>query len=598
MKRFYCNGILIFQIAFLICVTKGERITNAEIEGNFKHCELNEPLHHIDVNSLCDDDGISDQQEDWKNRKPGKTLSKTKEEAMIFVKHHYLVEGHGYKCSMKINQYKLEKDWLFAKHVDVSSKYVPLTRFDCLNMVESDKCGEKTMKCHNKDECFYEEPLDPRDEPSWLSITRPTQHVCSYKKIIILGKDNSTKLFKNAQSKCTANEHECILENSIVIWNKNIVRTCMFESVLYINDLMIHVQGKTLLYESKINHFLFKATLEEEKACDNIYFKKTIEGLYLVILSSYNRTKEIFKSPKGNLNINHLQDNDIREFMLAEVDYEKKNMLATISRTACSALINTIRSSIDATDKFLVINEFGLNDITVYINDGVPYLPVCTNVTKIEVLSTTSQCYRDIAVKYKIGYREINGFLRPSSILSQFSIIDDCKKNNKNLLIESGSVIVKRKSNKVIIEKYDKRLATRLRIPFLQEGSLNELFKHNQLLINASSSLEQMEEMIAIKEQDFTFFVKGNENIESNTASEESQITNFFSNVFNFLKSITGKIFSFIKYTFLTLLIILLALVLGYCIIWFVGYCLKNKPKVINMVYKRAYPEQVMPSVP
>lgn len=593
------NRVVLLINLFILCtimVIKGKILNDDLIGGNFKHCELNEPLHHIALDSLCDDDGISTQKENTATNFNEESASLfIKHVAMIHIKHHFVVEGHGFRCSMRVNQFVLEMDFFFQKHVDVSSKNVPLSRFDCLKMIESDKCGDLIMNCTNKDDCYYEEPRHSKDDPRWWSITTPTQRVCSYKKTIILAKTNDTKVFKNAKNGCTAFDLECNLENSIIIWNKDIVKECMFESVLYVTDLMLTSEGTSLLYESKKNRFLFKLTGNVEYACGNISFYETLEGLYVVLMSKSEEYFDHIKFPEGNANIKHLQDNDVREFMLAEVDYDKKNMLSTISKVACSSLVNTLRSSIDKQDKFLVINEFGLNDITLYINDGIPYLPTCTNVSMIEVINYTDKCYRDFAVKYKMGGNEMSGFLRPNNILSQFSVIDDCKKNDKNLVIESGHVMIKRKERNVTVEQYDMHLAVQLRIPFLQKGSLNELFKHHQLLVNGSSSLENVEEMISIKEQDDIFYVKGDEPLEYIPVPKANGPTLFFKTVFNFIKNITGKIWNFIVYSIVG---IVLAVGLGYCILKSTGYICKNKSR-INMRYRKARPESVeMISIP
>jgi hypothetical protein len=166
------------------------------------------------------------------------------------------------------------------------------------------------------------------------------------------------------------------------------------------------------------------------------------------------------------------------ELMPGRIDYEKRHMLATIASVACSSLFNTISSQINSHDRFIVLSVFSITDAVIYIKNGLPYLPICSDVSTIQVLETTDACYRDFAVKYKVGSNEVNGFLRDRNILSQFSEIVDCKTNDKNLVIEGSSVKLKRKNRGVISEDFDTRLATK---PFLQNGFLNDIFQHNQL---------------------------------------------------------------------------------------------------------------------
>jgi hypothetical protein len=434
--------------------------SQVSVHGNFKHCVLTEPLHHISFDDLCDDDGVTNRQADvargWNNDgcddcKHREQLTASVSTAMIFIKHHFLIEGYGFKCTMKINTLTWDNDIIGQVHKSTSFRVVALTRFDCLNMVEADMCGEEKMNCNSKEECYYETPERTMQQPKWLRSIQNTQNVCFYTRVSVLGKNEDSKLFKDAKSKCTASDLECVLDHSIVIWNKGIVKSCIFESVLYIDDLTTPYPGQNNLFESKKNRFLFKLTNEVETACEGINFIKSLEGLYLVPLTGNYKHHEAIQFPKSSVSIEQLQDNDIREFMLAEADFDKLNLLSTIARTACSSLINSIRSHIDAQDKFIVINEFGLTDAILYINDGLAYLPVCSNVSTIQVLERTTECYKDFAVKYRVNEKEINGFLRTSNILSQFSDMVDCKTTDKNLVLERSSVRLRRKQQVVIV---------------------------------------------------------------------------------------------------------------------------------------------------
>ena len=51
---------VLIVILTIIAFVSGRLLKNGIIEDNFKHCELNQPLHHIDLNSLCDNDGLTE----------------------------------------------------------------------------------------------------------------------------------------------------------------------------------------------------------------------------------------------------------------------------------------------------------------------------------------------------------------------------------------------------------------------------------------------------------------------------------------------------------------------------------------------------------
>jgi hypothetical protein len=578
--------------------------SHVTINGNFRKCVLTEPQHHVSLNTLCDDDGISIQQEDFqgdpnnscKDCIPKDLLSATVSTALIFIKHHFLIQGHGYKCSMKINTLTWDNDFIGEVHKSTSFRLVPLTRFDCLNMIEADVCGEEKMNCNSKEECYYETPEHKMEQPKWMRSIQNTQNVCSYTRVNVLGKSEDSKLFKDAKSKCTANELECVLDHSIVIWNKEIVKRCIFESVLYIDDLTSPYHGKNNVFESKKNRFLFKLTNEIETACDGIHFIKSLEGLYLVPLTENNRHHDAIQLPKSSVSIEHLQDNDLREFMLAEVDFDKRNLLSTISRTACSSLINTIRSHIDAQDKFIVISEFGLTDAVLYINDGLAYLPVCTNVSTIQILSTTSECYRDFAVKYTVGNNEINGFLRHSNILSHFSEQVECDSNDRSLVIEGSSIKIKRKQKNVTIENFDNNLVTKLRMPLLEEGSLNEIFMHHQLLINSTGTIDHIEELFASKEHEDIFYVRGSSGSRINSVSQVNGAVGLIHRGVEYLRSLSTEIWNTLIYIVFALAIVFCLLIILRCI------CCKKRcsrprynrvPQFWRAGFTRARPEAV-----
>jgi hypothetical protein len=581
--------LLISTILVLCSYTASRQVT---VNGNFQHCMLNGPKHNIELNSLCNDDGFLYQlsNENATNNctdcdvtRAGKLNdSVVLPTAVVYIKRHNMIEGFGYNCSMVIHAL-IENYDIFGNMTHESAEVQKVTRENCLLMVENDYCSLEKMNCSGRDNCYF--------KGFWrnLNSNQPFYSTCSYSKIKIVGKTEDTTLFKDAQGKCTANELECKLDQSLIVWKKDIIRKCFFEPVLYIDDLRQPYKRYRNLLESRKNRFLFTLTGESE-LCGTMQIFKTQEGLYIRHLAEEDEQNKTMEYIKSSLSLEDLQDNDIREFMLAEEDFDKRNMLATVFRTACSSLINTIRSHIDAQDKFMVISEFGLKDAILYINDGLAYLPVCTNVSSIQVLDTTSACYRDVAVKYKVGDNEVNGFLRPSNILSQFSEIVDCKTNDKSLVIESSSVKIKRKRQVITIEQYDIHLATKLRIPLLQEGSLNEIFKHHQLLVNSTGTIDHIEELFASQEREDIFYVRGNERIGENTASEVYGPTLVFNNIYNYIKSVTSKVWNFIVYSIVA---IVLALVLGFGLIKAFGYLRKNKSKLWNMRYRRANPNEI-----
>ena len=103
--------------------------------------------------------------------------------------------------------------------------------------------------------------------------------------------------------------------------------------------------------------------------------------------------------------------------------------------------------------------------------------------------------------------------------------------------------------------------------------------------------------MIAIKEQDNTFYVKGNDKFEEKTTLNVNEFVTFFSDAYNFIKGIIGKIFNFLKLTVITIFAVLLALILIFCLIKCFSFNYKNKHRDINVIYNSENPEQVISSI-
>lgn len=516
------------------------------IVGDFKHCFIDDTINHIDLDSVCQDEfnkiELCDNcaQRDKMLRENG---------AMIFTRHHYIIEGYGYECSIREYLHRKSKDFVGLVHTATGTRWGHITKHDCWKMVESDLCGTNKMNCTNKEQCSYTEPIPDLSEPGWESKTTAYTTDCTYRKTLILGKEYGGKLFKDAKSECTAQNLECLLDTSIIVWKNDIVRNCHFEPALLIDDLtpVSSVSGYTNknVYQSRLNRFIFKLTDNYETACDGIKFLQTHQGLYFVELTTPIIKQKVLSLPKSKVGITHLQDNDIRDFMLAEEDYDKQMMLYTMAKVACYSLINTIRAHLDSQDKFLNIQEFGSTDVILYIKDGLAYIPFCNNVSQITVIQNTTACYKDFPVTYTMNSKPFNGFLRQHNILTQYSKLHDCKTNDKNLVIENSFKIIKRKNQIVTVNKYNHNLSTKLKIPFFDETSLNNAFKHHELIVNSTGMLENMEELIISKEHNIDFYVKKNENFEIDRVEKEpSWPVRLANNFINYYSGIKQNIFN------------------------------------------------------
>jgi hypothetical protein len=226
----------------------------------------------------------------------------------------------------------------------------------------------------------------------------------------------------------------------------------------------------------------------------------------------------------------------------------------------------------------------GISEVVLFIKNGMPYIPYCTSVGKINVLETTDQCYEDIAIEFfpsQTPWNKRTGFLHAQGIISQSSKLTSCETNDLNLVMKSASKLIKRRGSTVVVEEFDQSLSSPLVIPIFQHSLIKTVFEHNNLITNGSSLFEEINDFFGAKEGDDIFYVKSNEYSKSlenvkNSDGPIDGILNWITSTFDFTKNTLWIIFiSIISLVGLYIILKIVCLFRGTC----------HKPKIDRNAY-------------
>jgi hypothetical protein len=175
-------------------------------------------------------------------------------------------------------------------------------------MVTEKQCHGRKMNCY-ENVCIYEDKI-PKTPNSDMMI--PT-YKCEFKIRHLRASSSTNQVIHNSFKQCYPNDYQCVLPSSIIIWNSTIINECRFKVLDEIND--ISIDNNFYYSNTKKIAFLGKTI----KSICNIDIIETTLGLFLV--------DPIQKNLMSNNFINvELDDRDMRQLMLAEIDYHMLKM--------------------------------------------------------------------------------------------------------------------------------------------------------------------------------------------------------------------------------------------------------------------------------
>jgi hypothetical protein len=250
---------------------------------------------------------------------------------------------------------------------------------------------------------------------------------------------------------------------------------------------------------------------------------------------------------------------------------------------ACSAFLNTIRSNVNNDNTFVVVNEMGYaDDLIIYFDKGMSYLPVCSQVKNITILKEQKikdNCYEDIQILFQNekSKKFKRGFLRKNGIISQFSKKIPCELteyNEKSVFV--GDILIQKKQNEITIVNFNQTLKTVIRSSLWNTNELHRLFQHHSILNNGSSLFESIENLFdqhVHEMEDSSEMING---IPVGKFEDDDEV-GFFGSLIKGIKNIFSSIWDTILEWFYGILLILLIIFVVYfllkCIFKRLGAC-------------------------
>ena len=129
-------------------------------------------------------------------------------------------------------------------------------------------------------------------------------------------------------------------------------------------------------------------------------------------------------------------------------------------------------------DKYHLI-KFKNEQIILYSN-GIYnniYIPDCVPITELKLIETTEHCYAEIPIQFKIINTTKIGFLTPSLIIKDTSIITLCNHTNDYTILPRSLRIIERKNGIInILQQTNENL---FKISFLSLSSNLINYQHN-----------------------------------------------------------------------------------------------------------------------
>jgi len=165
-------------------------------------------------------------------------------------KRHNVIDGKGYQCKVSnITLYTTTGFWGDRSFHSVTQN-VPLTREDCAAMVYTKSCFGKRLVCE-EGACSLN--VEPTRGSGWWSTEVTHGLFCAIVPRAIIGESENSILFTATNHVCKVNNFYCLLHDSIIIWDEDVIHSCPYDIV----KLATFVDTDDHLFISKEDNLLF-----------------------------------------------------------------------------------------------------------------------------------------------------------------------------------------------------------------------------------------------------------------------------------------------------------------------------------------------------
>lgn len=193
----------------------------------------------------------------------------------ILSKDSFEIYGRGYECHKEIIKTTTSVNFFGARSKNVERFSVRLTEDECWEMVNFNRCGPNPMT-FEEEVCGFDGT--PKETYGYLTTHKEEGYICKLRPRFIRTRHKENKLFGKS---CTAIDHVCRMDESIIIW-KDLTHICPFSLV---KQVALVFKGEGILYAEK-ERLAFQITKDEEFCGRKML--KTTSGLYLVMDTAKN----------------------------------------------------------------------------------------------------------------------------------------------------------------------------------------------------------------------------------------------------------------------------------------------------------------------
>ncbi len=203
---------ILLLILYLTAAVSGKNIS-----GIFKFCDHTNSLNVLlDVENSCND-----------NSKQNKNILYTNQTKLtLLIKSKHLIHGLGYQCKKEVIETTFWMSFWGFKFSTTRTVASQLSGADCQYMLTRKTCDGVTMACEGENCYVTKEPIP---NYSWFEPTVKHGLKCSLTTRVINGDDLNTNLFSSTTHSCKALDGECLLHDSDIILDKNIIHKFQYE---------------------------------------------------------------------------------------------------------------------------------------------------------------------------------------------------------------------------------------------------------------------------------------------------------------------------------------------------------------------------------
>ena len=332
----------------------------------------------------------------------------------VLTRDPFEVLGTGYECNKQVIKVTTYTNVFYAKYQQSTIENLDVSKDVCRNMVETKQCGERTMSCE-EGVCEYDGTPDYNF--SYLTTHKEQGFRCQVRRRVIKAKNQDSQLFGK---KCTAKEKFCKMDNSIIVWDSNIINSCPFTRHVSLN--LTHKEHG-ILYDSK-NKLVFQV-MSIEKHCNMSMFV-TSQNLYLVAKTPSNNLKPLMDKIQGKKKVVDLLTT--HSILLSELDgsmLDVKLSLENNNHQICRNLALLLNHLRQKSNMYEIMVDHEGNERVFYNMYGVIFMPTCIAINNFTILEQKSDCSKDFLISFKIGNTTRYAYLTTNRIIKAESTLTE-----------------------------------------------------------------------------------------------------------------------------------------------------------------------------